>query len=221
MQWVEDLDPYAPGVRRINLTCVGELPSDMVKHLARLEDRRVAELQRVARRTTVSSFRKRPTNLQPILQVNDTIFFPPHPSSGIRFELANIRIYENGTAFDIRARGNATPGLAPSQTVYVGPWARSKKRHGAYLGLVLPDGRVVTNKTCRPQDAPEDSDTSSPWLHGSAGYSFDSGVGATYFLSPTPAPNGTITISLSYPEVGVDAALSLSVESNSFIHPSS
>ncbi|MBP2527253.1 hypothetical protein [Rhodococcus sp. PvP104] len=220
MQWVEDMDPHAPGVRRVNFACVGELPSDMVKHIARLEVRRVTDLRRMSRRTTVSPFRKRPTNLQPILQVEDPIFFPMHLSSEVRFELANIRIYENGISFDIRARDNATTGLPLSQRVYVGPGMQSKTRHGAYLGLVLPDGKVVTNKTCRPQDAPEDSDTSSPWLHGSTGFSFDSGVGATYFLSPRPEPNGTITISLSYPEVGVDTALSISVESNSFTHSS-
>ncbi|MGC0362601.1 hypothetical protein ABH922_000585 [Rhodococcus sp. 27YEA15] len=220
MQWVEDMDPDAPGVRRVNFVRVGELPPDMVRHIARLDDRRAADLQRRSRRTAVSPLRVRPRSHPPLFQSEDSISFPRHHACDINFELAHIRVYENGIAFDVRARSGTMPALPPSQRIYVGPRTRSKIVQGAYLGVVCPDGTVVTNKACLPSDAPQGSDTSSPWLHGSTGYSFDSGVGASYFLSPRPEPRATITVSLSYPEVGVDSALSLSLDSGTFTRAS-
>ncbi|NLU82689.1 hypothetical protein [Rhodococcus sp. HNM0569] len=75
-----------------------------------------------------------------------------------------------------------------------------------YLGIVLPSGRVVTNKTCTPPDAPDDTDSDSPWHHAGARYSHTAETGATYFLSPLPPPDETVTLTISYPRIGIDPA---------------
>jgi hypothetical protein len=82
--------------------------------------------------------------------------------------------------------------------------------------VVLPSGKIVTNKTCTLPQAAEDDDPTTPWLYGGRGYNRQSETGASYFISPRPEPGGIVTFTISYPLLGIDTASSIVVDSTEF-----
>jgi hypothetical protein len=93
---------------------------------------------------------------------------------------------------------------------------RRPHKHRIYLGIVLPDGKIATNKKCTPPQAPEDDDPTTPWLYGGKSYSRQSETGATYFLSPRPEGSSEVVFTISYPEIGIDRASSITLDFTRF-----
>ncbi|MFI6428714.1 hypothetical protein [Rhodococcus oryzae] len=222
MRWSEDpIDPAAPGVRRVNFAYVGPTPPDMAAHIERLRERDTRAHQLRIQRRDVPGFRKPPLDDKPLFVSTVPIPFPLDSNDAPQIELSNIRGYESGVAFDLVARESAAHSSLLGERFNVSHRVKSKLTGHIYLGLVLPQGKVVTNKTCIPWDAPEDTDVATPWMYGAGGYSGQKETGATYFLSPRPDPGGIVTFTIAYPEVGIDTASSIEVESERFTLPRS
>jgi hypothetical protein len=219
MRWTEEpLDESTPGVRRFNFGYVGEPPPELAAHLDRLADLHTRERQRKLQRHDVPDFRKPPKKeqQQPLFQFTDPIPFPLDPDLDVRLELSNIRGYSTGVAFELVARETTMHASFLGERVNVSHRIKAKHIGRVYLGVVLPSGKIVTNKTCTPPQAPEDDDPTTPWLYGGRGYSSQSETRATYFISPRPDPSGIVTFTISYPLLGIDTASSIAVDSTEF-----
>ncbi|MDV2478567.1 hypothetical protein F8M49_29850 [Rhodococcus zopfii] len=134
----------------------------------------------------------------------------------MRIELANVRTYPTGIAFDLVAHARSEQSAPLHQWVNLGPHVGTKRVGRIYLGLVLPDGSIVTNKKSLAGHAPENSDTTTPWLYGGPVHREPTRVAATYFLSPRPEPGESVAITLSYKEIGINSAAELVVDSERF-----
>jgi hypothetical protein len=217
MRWTEEpIDPFAPGVTRINDTWE-PTPQGRDAHTARLAERDAKERQRKLSRHDVPDFRKPPKkDQQPLFESTDTIPFPLDPGLDVRLALANIRGYPNGVAFELVARETTAHASFLGERVNVSHRIKAKHIGRIYLGVVLPNGKIVTNKTCTPAQAPEDDDPTTPWLYGGPGYNRQTETGSTYFISPRPEPGGIVTFTISYPQLGIDTASSIVVDSTEF-----
>jgi hypothetical protein len=126
-------------------------------------------------------------------------------------QIDRLRIFRTGLQFDLSATavhdGSGLLGDRLNLTHRVRPPAK----HRIYLGLVLPTGKVVSNKKSFAWDAPEDDDETAPWLYGGRSYSRPTETGATYFLGPLPK-SGPITFSIAYAELRLNTAASVSVD---------
>lgn len=181
MKFVEDLDPDEPGVRRINYAFVPDDDPELLAHIERLAERRSEREAARRSRASVPSFRKPPRT--PPLRTLAPRTFPSPPSSPHRIHLDHIGVHPTGLVFDVV----------------------SQSGDGMYLGIVLPDGAVVTNRKSSLNYAPEDNDRSTPWLHRGRTHN----ARTRYFLSPLPAIDLEITI--AYPEIGVNRAMTVTV----------
>ncbi|OZF03229.1 MULTISPECIES: hypothetical protein [Nocardiaceae] len=184
MTFVEDLDPDDPGVRRINYAFVPDDDPELLAHIERLAERRNERESARRSRTTVPSFRKPPRTRA--LRTLPPKTFPAPPSSPHRIHLENIGVHPTGLVFDVVSQAG----------------------DGMYLGIVLDDGTVVSNRTSSLYYAPEDGDRRTPWLHRGKTHN----ARTRYFLSPLPAIDLEITI--SYPEIGIDRAMTVAVHNS-------
>lgn len=218
MRWTEEpIDPFAPGVRRINFGFVGDPPPELAAHLDRLADRQARERQRQLRRRDVPDLRKPPKkDQQPRFESTDAIPFPLDTALDFQLELANIRGYPSGVAFELVAREATVHASFLGERVNVSHQVKAKHIGRIYLGVVLPNGKIVTNKTCTPPQAPEDDDPTTPWLYGGRSYNRQTETGSTYFISPLPEPDGIVTFTVSYRQLGIDTASSIIVDSTEF-----
>ncbi|MFE5701645.1 hypothetical protein [Rhodococcus koreensis] len=151
MRWTEEpIDPFAPGVRRINDTWE-PLPPGRDAHIARLADRDAQERQRKLSRHDVPDLRKPPNkDQQPLFESTDAISFPLDTALDFQLELANIRGYPSGVAFELVAREATVHASFLGERVNVSHRIKAKHIGRIYLGVVLPNGKIVTNKTCTP-----------------------------------------------------------------------
>ncbi|WP_237669801.1 hypothetical protein [Rhodococcus sp. BS-15] len=209
MEWVEGIDPDEPGVRRVPWSNVGENPPEVRAHIARKE----AIRERKANRREVHPQRKPPPEDEGLL-VEPSERYPFSLDAtllgGVQMQIDRLRIFRTGLQFDLSATAVHDGGGLLGDRLNLTHRLRPPARHRIYLGLVLPTGKVVSNKKSFAWDAPEDDDATTPWLHGGRSYSRPTETGATYFLSPLPEP-GPITFSIAYAELGLNTAASVTI----------
>lgn len=202
--FVEDLDPNDPGVRRINYAFVADDDPELKAHIERLRIREEEREDRLRRRVDVPSFRKPPRS-KPLQTLSDRSF-PLPPSCKYIFRLEHIETHATGIVFELVAR---TADDVESETI--GRIDTGPRTGSVYLGIVLPDGAVVTNKKCHVRYAPEDSDERTPWLHGARSTRQENETRTTYFLSPLPDRDGSLTATISYQEIGIDTGSTVEI----------
>ncbi|WP_139279693.1 hypothetical protein [Rhodococcoides yunnanense] len=210
MEFVEGIDPDEPGVRRVPWSSVGENPPEVRAHIARKE----AIRERKANRRYVHPQRKPPLKTDGLL-VEPSAKYPFSLDDallgGVQMQIDRLRIFRTGLQFDLAATSlHEDTGLLGDR-LNLTHRMRPPAKHRIYLGLVLPTGKVVSNKESFAWDAPEDDDATTPWLYGGGSYSRPTETGATYFLSPLPE-SGPITFSIAYTELGLNTAPSVSID---------
>lgn len=211
MEYVEGIDPNEPGVRRVPGSRVGgEDSPELRAHLARKE----AIRERKANRREVHPRRKPPLEDEGLL-VETSESYPflldDVLLGGVQMRVDRLRIFRTGLQFDLSATSVHEGGGLLGDRLNLTHRLRPPAKHRIYLGLVLPTGKVVSNKKSFAWDAPEDDDETAPWLYGGRSYSRPTETGATYFLSPLPE-SGPITFSIAYEELGLNTAASVSID---------
>lgn len=215
MEFVEGIDPDEPGVRRVPWSSVGENPPEVRAHIARQE----AIREQKANRRDVHPRRKPPRDDDGLL-VGPSEKYPFSLDAallgGVQMQIDRLRIFRTGLQFDLSATSVHDGGGLLGDRLNLTHRERPPVRHGIYLGLVPPTGKVVSNKKSFAWDAPEDDDATTPWLYGGRSYSRPTETGATYFLSPLPE-YGPITYSIAYAELGLNSAASVSMDLESIL----
>ncbi|MBY4112158.1 hypothetical protein HQO82_24625 [Rhodococcus fascians] len=210
MEWVEGMDPDEPGVRRVPWSSVGENPPEVRAHIARKE----AIRERKANRREVHPRRKPPLEDEGLL-VEPSERYPFSLDDvllgGVQMRVDRLRIFRTGLQFDLSSTSFHEGGGLLGDRLNLTHRVRPTAKHRIYLGLVLPTGKVVSNKKSFAWDAPEDDDATTPWLYGGGSYSRPTETGATYFLSPLPE-FGPIRFSIAYEELGLNTAASVSID---------
>ncbi|WP_213578528.1 hypothetical protein [Rhodococcus sp. USK13] len=218
VKFVEGVNPDDPGVARINYAIGFEHTPEFEAHLERLQARKTAEEARLAARKDVPARRKPPGNNDTLVSWSDEeVVFAQDQNRDVELILSRLRVYPTGIRFDLIAReqdeGKAT---FIGERINLTHRIRRPFKHRIYLGIVLPDGKIVTNKKCTPPQAPEDDDLTTPWLYGGKSYSRQSETGATYFLSPRPEDSSELVFTIAYPEIGIDRASSIALDCTRF-----
>lgn len=213
-----NFDKNAPGVRRYNYSVVDPYSPEHLAHERDVSERNSRERGRLARRRDVPPFRKTPPKgTEPIRTLSAEMAFVQKQNQEFMLSLGRIEMHPSGLKFDLIARED------DEQPTMIGSRINLTHRltahpHRVYLGVVLEDGSVVTNKKATPPQAPEDDDVSTPWLYAGTSYSSQTETGATYFLSPPPS--GTLTFTISYPELRIDQPATLLLDIDSLqLHP--
>ena len=210
MEWVEGINPDEPGVRRVPWSSVGENPPEVRAHIARKE----AIRERKASRRDVHPLRKPPLEDEGLLvEPAETYPFSLDAAllDGVQIQIDRLRIFRTGLQFDLTATSLQEGDGLLGDRLNLTPRVRPPARHRIYLGLVLPTGKVVSNKKSFAWDAPDDDGATTPWLYGGRSNSRPTETGATYFLSPLPE-SGPITFSIAYEELGLNTAASVSID---------
>ncbi|MFD6062987.1 hypothetical protein [Rhodococcus wratislaviensis] len=218
VKFVEGIDRDDPRVRRINYAIGGENNPELYAHIARLEARKAAEEARLAARKDVPARRKPPGDDDTLVASSDEEFvFAQDQTRDVELMLGRLRIYRTGIRFDLIAREqDEGRGTFIGERINLTHRFRRPPKHRIYLGIVLPDGKIATNKKCTPPQAPEDDDPATPWLYGGKSYSRQSETSATYFLSPRPEGSSEVVFTISYPEIGIDRASSITLDFTRF-----
>ncbi|WP_072806187.1 hypothetical protein [Rhodococcoides yunnanense] len=203
-RWDRALDENSPGVRRINYAFVDQYSPEYAAMEADAAQRGSAERERKAKRRDVPGSRKPPPDPTGLRSRRaDELEFPLDATrtDTMRLFIGGLEIHRTGLLFSLIARedGSAVPSFI-GERVNLTHRIRPPHRHRIYLGVVLPDGQVVTNTKSTPALAPEDDDLDTPWLYGGTSYSTKCETGASYFLSPLPSSTGRLTVTIAYPE---------------------
>lgn len=200
-----NLDENSPGVRRINYAVVDQYTPEYLAHEAEVAQQNSDRRGRLARRKDVPGERKPPaTGTQPLHHSTDQLELAQDVLDDVTFRIANLVVYPTGILFDLIASETEVHGSMIGERINVTHRLRPPHEHRVYLGIVLPDGRIVSNKTATPPQAPADDDSATPWLYGGKSYSRQTETGATYFLSPLPQLAGHLVFTVVYPEIGLD-----------------
>ncbi|NLE80451.1 MAG: hypothetical protein GX610_12860 [Rhodococcus sp.] len=182
VKFVEGLNPDDRGVTRINRATGFEHTPKFESHLDRLQARKTAEAARKSARTDVPPARRPPGNDDGVVARSDEEFvFAQDQNRNVELMLSRLRVYPTGVRFDLNAREHEDKETFIGERINL---THRPRKHRVYLGIVLPDGMIVTNKKCTPPQAPEDDDPTTPWLYGGTSYHHQSETAAMYFLSP-------------------------------------
>lgn len=222
MPWAEDgLDPDDPHVTRTSFGFVGATPPDMAAHLHRLRSHASGRhVPSTTTRTTRSRahalppFRRPPADEQPTLIFDQDTWFLDQQDGPVTYGISEVAAYQTGIGFELVAKsasGADQAGQLLGDVVNLGHRLKTRSSTRIYLGVALSDGRVVTNRTCDARNAPDPTDQRTPWLYGGSSRSSQHETRATYFLSPLPAPDQPFTITISYPECGLNRPLHMTI----------
>lgn len=215
-----NLNENSPGVRRINYAVVDQYTPEYRAHEAEVTQQNSDRRGRLTRRNDVPGERKPPpTGTQPLHHSIDHLELAQNLLGDVTFHIANLVVYPTGILFDLVASETIVHESMIGERINVTHRLRPPHEHRVYLGLVLPDGRIVSNRAATPPQAPADNDLSTPWLYGGKSYSRQTETGATYFLSPLPQLSGQLVFTIVYPEIGLDKPATGQINTNSLRLP--
>ncbi|WP_158726369.1 hypothetical protein [Tomitella fengzijianii] len=205
--------PSTPGYEgRINFAFAGELPPWMVAQIAKTEAEQAENMARRRARRDVPEHRKPPAGEERVLGRLDELAFPPGPQCGVEFALRDVRVCDSGLAFTLTARGDGAAQGMLGDRWNLSHRIKNRSVGRVYLGVILPDGTVVSNKRSHLHDAPEDEDRTTAWLYGGSSRSSSTETSASYFLSPSLPVSSVVKVTIAYPEAGLDIPLSVDVD---------
>lgn len=200
---------YPAKGRRINFAVGGGLPPEWERLVEDAERRQAETVARRRARRSVPAFRMRPGDGHQPLGAPLAVEFPRAPHIDVAFLLRDVCAYPTGLAFTLVARPDDDAGSPVGDRINVGHRAKSRTVGRVYLGVLLPDGSIASNKRSPLYFAPEDSDSTTPWLHGESVRSDSAEASARYFLSPGLPPAGTVEVTIAYPEIGIVCPLTI------------
>lgn len=211
-----NLNENSPDVRRINYAVVDQYTPEYREHEAEVAQQNSDRRGRSARRNDVPGARKPPaTGTQPLHHCTDHLELAQNLLDDTTFHIANLAVYPTGILFDLLASETKAHESMIGERINVTHRLRPPHKHRVYLGLVLPDGRIVSNKSATPSQAPADDDSLTPWLYGGRSYSRQTETVATYFLSPIPQLSGQLTFTVVYPEIGLNKPATVQINTDS------